>query len=432
MSYSANTLSRRYEMPTCLLEIQTERSPLSEWQSQTVAQNLRFQLRLDGKYNKTLKGNQQQISYLIEAVTIYCDRWLAQENFDSLDHVITVPKLSPLKLSTLQLFDLYESLELCASEVVILPNLVLEVRRFSPNWLKILASAIAVIGVSFGAVRLVSRDQPSFQMASPATDSSPDTVAIQPDKSEVNSESKSANKSPNKSPNKLPSQSAGSAAPPAAKTINPPSADIINPDTKAIASSPPSTPQSKPRTDRELRPPQDLVASSPNVKEPEMADSMILRQRPSNLPTPSPSLDSAKLSGRAESTNQAPASIAAEAPSAAMRSPKVEIPAAPTVGSSADRVQSSSLEVLQITSQLPDQITANLTRYLQSQTLQTSQTGVVVLDAELSGDRLINIKLDPQSSTFTDLEIINKLEDLLRQWRSPSAATGKVRLTIQK
>ncbi|NUN65720.1 after-VIT domain-containing protein [Pseudanabaena biceps] len=429
MRYSANTLSRRYEMPTCLLEIQTERSPLSEWQSQTVAQNLRFQLRLGGKNNKTLKGNQQQISYLIEAVTNYCDRWLAQEDFESLDHVITIPKLSSLRLSTLQLFDLYESLELCASELVILPNLVLEVRRFSPNWLKILAGAIAIIGVSFGTVRLVSRDQPSFQMASPSMDSSPDTVALQPAKPEVNSESKSANKSPNQSP----SQSAGSpAAPPLAKTINPPSANT-NPDTNAIASPPPSSPQSKARTDREFRPPQDLVASSPNIKEPEMADSMILRQRSANAPTTSPSLDSAKLSGRAESANQAPASIAAEAPSTAMRSPKVVSPAAPTAGASADRVQSANIKVLQITSQLPDQITANLTRYLQSQSLQTSQTGVVVFDAELAGDRLINIKFDAQGSTFTDSdsEIINKLEDLLRQWRSPSAATGKIRLIIQ-
>ena len=79
MSYSSlesNTLSRRYELPTCLLEVWTERSPLSDWQPQIVAQNLRFRLQLAyGK--KIIKGNQQQITNLIEAVTIYCDRWLA-------------------------------------------------------------------------------------------------------------------------------------------------------------------------------------------------------------------------------------------------------------------------------------------------------------------------------------------------------------------
>ena len=55
---------------------------------------------------KIIKGNQQQITNLIEAVTTYCDRWLAQDGFDSLDHAIAVPQLSKIKLSTLQLFDL--------------------------------------------------------------------------------------------------------------------------------------------------------------------------------------------------------------------------------------------------------------------------------------------------------------------------------------
>ena len=49
MRYShseSNTLSRRYELPTCLLEVWTERSPLSDWQFITVAQNLSFRLQL--------------------------------------------------------------------------------------------------------------------------------------------------------------------------------------------------------------------------------------------------------------------------------------------------------------------------------------------------------------------------------------------------
>ena len=91
MPYSSNTLNRRYELPTCLLEVWTERSPLSDWQSQIVAQNLRFRLQLA---HRAIKGNQQQIINLIEAVTIYCDRWLAQDEFDTLDHAIAVPQLS--------------------------------------------------------------------------------------------------------------------------------------------------------------------------------------------------------------------------------------------------------------------------------------------------------------------------------------------------
>ena len=76
MSYSSlesNTLSRRYELPTWLLEVWTERSPLSDWQSQIVAQNLHFRLRL-AQGQRVIKGNQQQITNLIEAVTTYCDR----------------------------------------------------------------------------------------------------------------------------------------------------------------------------------------------------------------------------------------------------------------------------------------------------------------------------------------------------------------------
>ena len=177
MPYSSNTLNRRYELPTCLLEVWTERSPLSDWQSQIVAQNLCFRLQLA---HRAIKGNQQQIINLIEAVTIYCDRWLAQDEFDTLDHAIAVPQLSKLKLSTLQLFDLYESLELCANELVILPNVVLEVRHLSPNWLKLMASAIAIIGISIGTIRLISREQPSYQIASSPTVASSEKASKQP------------------------------------------------------------------------------------------------------------------------------------------------------------------------------------------------------------------------------------------------------------
>ena len=103
-----NTLIRRYELPTCLLEIWTERSPLSDWQSQIVAQNLRFRLRLS-EGQRIIQGNQQQISNLITVITSYCDRWLAQDDLINLNHAIEIPQLAKLQLSTLQLFDLYES-----------------------------------------------------------------------------------------------------------------------------------------------------------------------------------------------------------------------------------------------------------------------------------------------------------------------------------
>ena len=43
----SNSVVRRYTPPTCTLEILAESSPLSHWMSQTVVDQLRFQLHFD-------------------------------------------------------------------------------------------------------------------------------------------------------------------------------------------------------------------------------------------------------------------------------------------------------------------------------------------------------------------------------------------------
>jgi Domain of unknown function (DUF4335) len=54
-----------YDLPTCLLEVWSERSPLSEWSDRPIAQNLRFCLTVaeNGRFGrskqKTIKGNGQ-------------------------------------------------------------------------------------------------------------------------------------------------------------------------------------------------------------------------------------------------------------------------------------------------------------------------------------------------------------------------------------
>ncbi len=404
MRYSnseSNTLSRRYELPTCLLEVWVERSPLSDWQSQIVAQNLHFRLRLN-QSRKTIKGDQQQITNLIEVVTAYCDRWLAQDNFDTLDHAIAVPKLSKLQLSTLQLFDLYESLELCANEFVILPNLVLEVRRLNPNWLKIIAGAIAIMGVSIGAIRLISfpfGEQPSYQIASTPADV--EKASIPP---AARSEDKSEDSSKN--------MAKTAASPKSANQINPTNSNVAKAKPNAAIAPMPS--QAQKDNNRDLKNPEKIdkvaIASEPNISKSSN------RQRiADNLPK--------------DASQSAPVIAELSKPSPSAPSAKLSIPSA-TSRAANDNI-ATNIKILQIQSELPSDITTALVRYIQDQQITLSETGMIAFNLEISGDRISNISTDSQVSTLKDNNAIAELERIIFNWRSPNSVTGKIRLVLQ-
>jgi hypothetical protein len=417
MSYSyseSNTLSRRYELPTCLLEVWTERSPLSDWQSQTVAHNLSFRLQLaQGK--KIIKGNQQQIVNLIEVVTAYCDRWLAQDNFETLDHAIAVPQLTKLKLSTLQLFDLYESLELCTNEFVILPNLVLEVRRLNPNWLKIVAGAIAIVGVSIGTIRLISPpfgEQPSYQIASTPADVDP-KKASSPTVGLENKVEKSTN--------------------PIALSPKPSlSEEKSNVAKSPDASSPSQSPQNINR-DRKDMEQSNKVAIAP---EPSMADAINSQRAMGNLPSitgaikpSSPVTKPRQLETPNKDNSSQSTTLAGEsAPSSALPIP---LPASRANDNLSTTNIKVNIKVLQLQSELPSDITASLVRYIQAQQITTSTTGTLTFDLVISGDRVNSLSTDRQGSILKDTNTISEVEKLILEWRSPNSTNGKIRLVLQ-
>jgi hypothetical protein len=423
MSYSSsesNIFSRRYELPTCLLEVWTERSPLSDWQAQIVAQNLRFRLQLANS-RKVIKGNQQQIVNLIEAVTSYCDRWLAQDDFETLDHVIEVPKLSKLKLTTLQLFDLYESIELCANEFVILPNVLLEVRRLNLNWLKIMAGVIAIVGVGIGAIRLISPpfgEQPSYQIASTPNAAPPEQAAAPPavssdnklDKAESSAKVAASSKSANPTtPNSAIAPVAPN-APKSAQEINPVAKPRERTDKVAIAPEPMNSPIGNGDRYR-----QGATTGSTAIND-GMTEAKTETQRRLELPN--------------KDTLQAPVSaeVAKPAPSP---STKLPVPAAASRAANSDMATTANINILQIKSEVSSDITTDLVRYLQSQRIAIPTSGTISLNLEINGDRISNISTDSQNSTLKDGNAIAELENVIRKWRSPSYMTGKVNLILQ-
>ncbi len=412
-------VSRRYELPTCLLEIWTERSPLSEWQSQIVAQNLRFRLEMSAS-KKIIKGNQQQITNLIEAVTTYCDRWLAQDNFVSLDHAIAVPQLSKIKLSTLQLFDLYESLELCANEFIILPNVLLEVRRITPNWLKIMAAAIAIVGVSIGTIRMISREQPNYQIASTPAASSPEiapkiVTESAREKSEIAPSASLENKSDSlKSSKQIPS------------SINP-NEFQENPAARNSSPTQPQIAKSRERLDKEAIAPEPIITGrastdqkTPTDKNSSMFDGISSDQKSVNSPIQQPS----RLESSTSSKDRSSMGSISEASK----------PAAPSITSRAadfNRAIISNIKVIQIESELPTHITTDLVRHIQAKPISTANSGTIALELDISGDRISNIFINNQNSTLTDPNAIAELKKVILTWRSANSVTGKIYLLLQ-
>jgi hypothetical protein len=264
-----------YELPTCVLEVWAERSPLSEWAERPIAQNLHFHLTLAlgqtwfSSGQKIIKGNQTQLGKLIVAVADYIDRYLADDLVTNLTHKLSVPGLARLNLSTLQLFDLVSSLEQCAIAVTILPAVELEVKRITPAWLKVAAIVIATVGISTSAVTLIFRS-PTPELV---TNSNRDREAVE---KSVNSQ---------REPDAL-----SSARPRESTTVSP------SPQSKSDLDLQQQTPKQEPtsaapsisQTPQRESPPNPIIAQSPALEtpppspQPDKADKVV-----TSSPTPS-------------------------------------------------------------------------------------------------------------------------------------------------
>jgi BMFP domain-containing protein YqiC len=177
---------QRFELPTCLLEVWAERSPLSEWTDRPVVQNLRWQLSID---RKVIKGNQRQLEKLINAIADYVENFLAKDEISQLTHTFSFPRLTRLDLTTLELFDLFTSLEQCTNAISFLPGLELEIKHVTPAWLKLVAVLVATVGITTSSVRLILPQLPQAfpQLAtnSPIGESAPNRNSSQSGKPKV-------------------------------------------------------------------------------------------------------------------------------------------------------------------------------------------------------------------------------------------------------
>ena len=262
MSTQASVQKRLYDLPTCFLEVWSERSPLSEWSDRYVAQNLRFRLTVEeiGRFGrvkqKTIKGNQNLLGKIIEAVADYADKFLTEDSFSSLNHHLSIPNAPKLNLSTLQLFDLVSSLEQCAIEVTILPTVELEVKRITPAWLKIAALVIATVGVTTSAVKLIF-DRPALEIV---TSSNRETGVVEQTPQSENKGKKEIISAASPSPNTTPKQSI-----PPAPISQTPSPVPISPSSHATPPPPSIGPAER------SQPPAPLTKSSePEVKSPSL------------------------------------------------------------------------------------------------------------------------------------------------------------------
>ncbi|WP_019501431.1 after-VIT domain-containing protein [Pseudanabaena sp. PCC 6802] len=245
-----------YELPTCVLEVQSQRSPLSEWSDRPIAQNLQFRLTLESsqswfsKKQRVIQGDRTQLGKLIVAVADYVDRFLSDDLVTNLTHKLSVPGLSRLNLSTLQLFDLVSNLEQFAIDVTILPTVELEVKRITPAWLKIAAIVIATVGISTSAVTLIFRSP------------TPELVTSSNRDREVAEKSADSQREPDAISSARPKESAPVS--PSPKSAPDREQSLPHQTTKQTPASAPSTSRSPKRES----PPDPIIALSPSPVEP--------------------------------------------------------------------------------------------------------------------------------------------------------------------
>lgn len=407
---SGNTINRAYSSPTCSLEVWAKRSPMSAWTSQTVVQNLRFRLRWAS--GRVIKGNQSQINHIIESVIAYSDRWLAQDEIDQLDHAIAIPKGSDLQLSTLQLFDLYETLEQCSRELVILPDLVLEVRRITPNWLKIMAAAIALIGVTIGAVRLVSRDQPSLQIA---TTPNPLPPEIAPPT--LGNRQEDAKRSPQALP-----------ASPAAKAPAPqPPAAAAKPVTPEIA---PPLPQSEVIAPKSSMP--ESYGDRPMPAPPNLPIGAIRQEDSMSKPSAPQNISPSTLANGQAVDNANSPSVAIPEASDSLPNIASSRSARPSATLPSATLPDAKLRIANVQSQLPETVQTDLVKYISN---YLDQQAVVlsrnyVIEMQVTGDRISEIVVIPAPTNKTDQNALQQLQQAIKLWRSANTANGSIRIEI--
>jgi hypothetical protein len=303
---------------------------------------------------------------------------------------------------------------------VILPNLVLEVRHLHPNWLKIVAGAIAIAGVSIGTIRLVSSpfgEQPSYQIASTPAAIDPEKVSIIPSAPPAATSQDQA-ASPLK-PDLNPSQSAASP--------------------NAAASSPSQSPQAINRDRHNLeRSEKVAIAPEPSVSS-NISKSSNRQRMEDNLGSivgkteASPSEPTRRLEPPNIDTLSQPAPITTEAAKQAPSAPSAKLtsPATTAPADYENKVAVTNIKVLQIQSELPSDITSSLVSYIQTQQITISATGTITFNLEISGDRISSIATDRQGSLLKDTKAIAELEKLILEWRSPTPINGKIRMVLQ-
>ena len=183
----------RFTPPTCTLEIQGNKSPLSRWTNQALLKNFRFQLRFDDPREATanqvtVTGDRQDMEQLQIGVDTYIQNFLYSSfklnNDSGLDsrinnqsshnqlylqpqglskHELFLGKLSHdgntdrIQLSTVQLFDLVTALEAYKTQIAALPELKsTRSTKVIPLWSSVAAVMIAAIGITTFALRYPS------------------------------------------------------------------------------------------------------------------------------------------------------------------------------------------------------------------------------------------------------------------------------------
>ncbi|WP_019505146.1 DUF4335 domain-containing protein [Pleurocapsa sp. PCC 7319] len=180
----------RFTPPTCTLEIQGKKSPLSHWTNQDLLKNFRFQLKFDDprvptSNQVTIKGDRQDIEQLQTAVDFYIQNFLhssfkleteliidstANNKFPKNQpylqshglskHELFLGKLThdsnanKIQLSTVQLFDLVTALEAYKTQIAALPELKpARAKKVIPLWSSVAAVTIAAVGITTVVLR---------------------------------------------------------------------------------------------------------------------------------------------------------------------------------------------------------------------------------------------------------------------------------------
>lgn len=228
---------RRYTPPTCTLEVMAENSSLSRWAEQPVVKDVRFHLKLDDPTLAQdrwveLHGDRTQLEDLRHTVNNYVQAFLDQsQDFTSaalidpvdrktaitatiasgektlpsdrdinpgeiglrpnglLGHDLSLGDLATeasgavIRLSTLQLFDLATALDDYSADLLELPTLPKTGWfRGRENWAQIAAIAVAVVGLSASALKLLDSSMAPTAMAptlSQGTSSNDQRIATQ-------------------------------------------------------------------------------------------------------------------------------------------------------------------------------------------------------------------------------------------------------------